>query len=188
MPHPHLDELSLAALGGKRREMEQLLRALRPVVTRWAVVLTGSPDVAEDVAQSVLIRVNRSLAQYSPEGKFTAWTYRITRNIVSDVEKKARRDQARLDYLAADQMSGWVSGHQNALELLDAADQLKRFMTGLSPQQRAVLDLVELQGFSHADVAEMLEISAATVRVHLHRAKAAMGEALRLEEDQRRHG
>jgi DNA-directed RNA polymerase specialized sigma24 family protein len=54
--------------------------------------------------------------------------------------------------------------------------------------QRAVLDLVELQGFDAAEVAEMLEISPATVRTHLHRAKAAMRESKRAQEAKERHG
>ena len=72
----------------------------------------------------------------------------------------------------------WLGERPDALELIAAADQLRRFMTRLAPRQRAVLDLVELQGFSTAEAAEMLEISHATARVHLHRAKVAMGEAL----------
>lgn len=168
--------------------MERLLDALRPMVARWAVVLTGSPDHAEDVAQTVLLRVHRGLQDYSPLGRFSAWLYRITRNVVADHEKKDRRDRARVDGLSNEGLAMWLGERRDALELLGEADQLRRFMTGLSPRQRAVLDLVELQGFSAAEAAEMLEISPATARVHLHRAKAAMGEALHAEEDRRSHG
>lgn len=168
--------------------MERLLDVLRPMVARWAVVLTGSPDAAEDVAQAVLLRVHRGLQDYSPSGRLSAWLYRITRNVVADREKRDRRDRARVEILSREGLAIWLGERHDVLDLLGAADQLKRFMTGLSPRQRAVLDLVELQGFSTAEAAEMLEISPATARVHLHRAKAAMGEELHAEEDRRSHG
>ena len=49
MAKPTLDELANAARSGGRRDMDRFLKALRPVVARWAIVLTGSPDKAEDV-------------------------------------------------------------------------------------------------------------------------------------------
>jgi RNA polymerase sigma-70 factor (ECF subfamily) len=61
-------------------------------------------------------------------------------------------------------------------DLRRSAELLSCLMNSLSPQQRTALDLVELQGFSTSETAEMLEISPATVRVHLHRAKQALRE------------
>jgi RNA polymerase sigma factor (sigma-70 family) len=182
-----LDDLAAAARLGERH-MDRLLDELRPIVARWALVLTGSPDTAEDVAQAVLLRVHRSIADYSPSGSLLAWVYRITRNVVTDMNRKNQRDHARLDSLSREGVAAWLSERSDALELLAATDQLRRFMTALSPQQRAVLDLVELQGFSPQEVGEMLEISPETVRVHLHRAKAAMTVAGHRSEDRRDHG
>ncbi len=183
-----LDDLAKAARAGGTHEMNRLLDVLRPRVARWAVVLTGSPDTAEDVTQTVLLRVHDSLADYSPRGKLSAWVYRILRNVVANLKRKDSRDRVRLDHLTADGLAPWLLERPDALEVLGAVDQLKRFMTCLSPQQRAVLDLIELQGYSATEVAEMLEISPATVRVHLHRAMAAMSEAAMTQESERAHG
>ncbi len=188
MTDTSLDELAQAARVGGRCDVDRLLDVLRPIVARWAVVLTGSPDTAEDVTQAVLLRVHRSLGDYSATGRLTAWVYRIMRNVAVDLERKDRRDRRRLNHLTADSLAAWLPGRSDALELLGAADQLKKFMTDLSQKQRTVLDLVELQGFTAAEVAEMLEISPATVRVHLHRAKAAMKEAAIAQERKTRHG
>ena len=177
MSETNLDELARSARRGGRVDTERFLDALRPLVARWALVLTGSPDTAEDVAQAVLLRVLGSLSTYRPSGKIQAWVYRITWNVAADEARKDQRDQTRLDRLAAEHTANWFQGGPDALEALAARELLKSFVTRLSPQQRAVLDLVELQGFSAAEAAEMLEISPATVRVHLHRAKAAMSQA-----------
>jgi RNA polymerase sigma-70 factor (ECF subfamily) len=183
-----LEELAAAASAGGKQDVNRLLEALRPVVARWAVVLTGSPDTAEDVTQTVLLRINGSIGSYTPSGRFNAWAYRITRNVTMDAARAEQRDQDRIVRITREGIATRLSGRSDALELLSAADELERFMTSLSPQQRAVLDLVELQGFGTVEVAEMLEVSPATVRVHLHRAKSAMKEGALAQEDQRSHG
>ena len=61
-----------------------------------------------------------------------------------------------------------------SLRSLEAVDLLQHLMSVLSPQQRAALDLVDLQGFTAPEAAEMLEVAPATVRVHLHRAREAL--------------
>ena len=61
-------------------------------------------------------------------------------------------------------------------------DLLQHLMVALSPQQRAALDLVDLQGFSTQEAAEMLEVVPATVRVHLHRARQVLRTRLEGEE------
>lgn len=188
MTDTSLDQLAHAAQVGGRVEVDRLLEAMRPIVARWAVVLTGSPDAAEDVTQVVLLRVHRSFCDYSPSGRLTSWLYRIVKNVVVDMDRKTRRERERIDQLTSDNLAAWLPKRSDTLTLLGAADQLTRFMRNLSPQQRAVLDLVELQGFTARETAEMLEISPATVRVHLHRAKAAMSQIAVAEESERRHG
>ena len=188
MAEPTLEKLANAARSGSRRDMERFLEVLRPVVARWAVVLTGSPDKAEDVTQAVLIRIHRSIESYTPSGKFTAWAYRITRNLAANASRTEQRDQGRIDKITRDGFAAWLSDRPDTLELLSTVDELERFMAALSPQQRAVLDLVEMQGFSAIEVGEMLDVSPATVRVHLHRAKSAMREGAVTQEEQRSHG
>ena len=188
MAEPTLEELATAARLGDRRDMERFLGALRPVVARWAVVLTGTPDQAEDVTQAVLIRVHRSIESYSPSGRFNAWAYRITRNVAENEARAEKRERNRIDRVTREGVAVWLSDRPDTLELLSAVDELERFMTALSPQQRAVLDLVELQGLSATDAAEMLDISPATVSVHLHRAKSVMRDVVLTEKGQRSHG
>ena len=188
MTEQTLEELANAARSGSRRDMEQFLEVLRPVVARWAVVLTGSPDEAEDVAQAVLLRIHHSIESYTPSGKFSAWAYRITRNVAADSARTEQRDQDRIDKITREGIAAWLSKRTDALGLLSAVDELERFMVALSPQQRAVLDLVELQGFSAIEVAEMLDVSPETVRVHLHRAKSAMREGALTRKEQQSHG
>lgn len=149
--------------------MDRFLDMLRPLVCRWAIVWTGSPDEAEDVAQAVLLKVSRSLDGYVPSASVATWAYRITRNTLVDFDRRAGREQTGLEAFGRDVQKA-TPGH-DGLERLHASELLARFVRDLSPQQRAALDLVELQGFSHAEAADMLGVEPATLRVHLHRAR-----------------
>ena len=142
------------------------------MVCRWAVVWTGSPDSAEDIAQTVLLRVDKALGSFPPEGRITTWVYRITKNVLIDHDRSRGQKRALHDRLRLEEIAKTVSS--NGTGPLEAIDLLQHLMATLSSQQRASLDLVDLQGFSAQEAAEMLEVAPATVRVHLHRARQVL--------------
>ena len=142
-----LDDLARGAQSGRTWDLEGLLEQLRPMVCRWAVVWTGSPDAAEDVAQTVLLRVNSSIRSYSPEGRVTTWVYRITKNVLIDYSRSHGREDALRDRLRLEEVARAVAIDDGARSF-EAVDLLQHLMGALSPQQRAALDLVDLQGFS----------------------------------------
>ena len=173
--HSTLDDLASAAKSGGRRQMNALLRELRPLVCRWALMWTGSPDVAEDVAQRTLVRVYRSFGRYAPKGKITTWVYHITRNNLVDLNRTETREQDLRDSMQLDALTNTVSARaEEPINLLAASDLLRRVMGALTVQQRVVLDLADLQGFNSTEVAEMLDLAPATVRVHRHHARRVL--------------
>lgn len=172
-----LDELVAGAQEGRAHDVELLLAELRPVICRWAVVWTGSPDAAEDIAQTVLLRIHDSLDVYSPDAQFTTWAYRITRNALVDYDRAHGREDALRDRVRLEEVAR-SAAEDGGARALEAMDLLQHVMRVLTPQQRAALDLVELQGFTAVEAAEMLEVAPPTVRVHLHRAREAIRASL----------
>lgn len=170
-----LDRLEEEARRGDRRATSTLLGHLPPLVCRWALVWTGSPDLAEDVAQRVMVRVHRALPDRDPGGRLTTWLYRITHNALVDLDREQRRESALRDRLQLERLAAAAARRNgNSDARREAAEVLAELMEALSAQQRAALDLVELQGFSTREAGEMLGIAPATVRVHLHRARATL--------------
>ena len=175
MDRSELNELAGLARQGGRRDKEAFLGKVRPLVCRWALVWTGSPDASEDVAQEVLIRVNRSLVDFSPAASVSTWIYRITRNVAVDQARRNGRDCSARDAIKLTALTEAAAPPADrGLELKAAADLLRTMMERLSPQQRAAFDLVDVQGFGAGDAAEMLEVAPATLRVHLFRARQSL--------------
>lgn len=163
--------------------LERLVRETRPRVFRWALVRTGDADQAEDVAQEVAIRIVRRPPSVAGDS-LAAWLYRVTANVANDLRRKRRRWRSAED----DEIVALPDATRNALDALvgaEAAALLSDFMSSLSTRQREVLQLVDVDGFSAVEAAEVMGIDAATARVHLLRARRAMRSRLLEEEEER---
>lgn len=169
-------DLARRAGKGERGARERLAGALRPLVCRWALVMTGDPDDAEDVAQLVLMKVLNSIASFDGRSRVTSWVYRITRNASLD-HQRARRQEQRLAEKAE-----WLAEAQ-AAELEDPLDEIemkrtlrliRALVTELPMMQREVFDLVDLQGLRPKEAARLLGMNPNTLRVHLLRARRRM--------------
>ena len=167
--------LTESARGGDEQAFARLVGETRGRVFRWAFTMTGSGDEAEDVVQEVFVRVHRSLSRFRSESGFSTWLYRITHNVVTTL---ARRDNARSRMADRIRQASVVEVQVPAVVEEMAGQEVvamvRVFLTCLPPRQREVLDLVDLQGRSAADVGEMLGLEPSTVRVHLLRARRTL--------------
>ncbi|MBD3641650.1 MAG: RNA polymerase sigma factor [Marinobacter sp.] len=154
--------------------MQQEITELLPRLRRFAYSLTGSMPDADDLLQNT---VERLLARDMPEdADLTKWAFRVCRNVWIDEcrARKVRREATEQPELSEGQV---VDGeHQTAREIewnrVDAA------MAKLPEDQRQIISLVAIQGFSYQAVAEILSVRKGTVMSRLARARAALSEAL----------
>ena len=169
-------ELAEKAGKGEREALERLAGALRPLVCRWALVITGDPDDAEDVAQVVLMKTLGSLERFDRRSKFTSWVYRITRNASLDHQRRKRRDLRLMDRLAAPAAleAPPMEDPLDEIEMKRTLQLIRALLGKLSTRQREVFDLVDLQGLKPAEAARLLEMNPNTLRVQLLRARRTM--------------
>ena len=169
-------DLARRAGKGERRALERLVGALRPLVCRWALVMTGDPDDAEDVAQLVLMKTLNSIEGFDGRAKVTSWVYRITRNASLDYQRTKRQERRlaeRAEWLAEARTPQLVDP-LDEIEMKRTLHLIRTLLRGLSMTQREVFDLVDLQGLRPAEAARLLEMNPNTLRVHLLRARRRM--------------
>jgi RNA polymerase sigma factor (sigma-70 family) len=154
-----LQELVRAAQRGEPLAMAALLRALAPYVGRicGAIAL----DDGEDAMQETMIGVLKHLRSLREPAAVQGWVRRIA---VREALKLAR---ARRALVAVEHLPERPA--DDAATRVEIADTLHQ----LSPQQRAVLLLRDLEGFSEAEAAALLEVEVGTVKSRLHRARTA---------------
>jgi RNA polymerase sigma-70 factor (ECF subfamily) len=163
------------ARAGDESAFAALAAAVRGQVHRWALAKTGDADDAEDVAQTVVIRMHRGLRGFEGRARFTTWLYRLTANAVVEwARSRSRRALRTLDSAEEITLGTGTEERIAAMENRRAAALVRAFVTELPERQREVFDLVDLQGFTTVEAAEMLDIEPPTVRVHLLRARRAI--------------
>jgi putative glutamine amidotransferase len=157
-------------------DLETLIRAHHDELTsRLSFALAGDRHAAEDLAQEAFTRAWRSLPDgLSPERQ-RAWLKRTSRNLaVDELRRRARRPTIALDDDAA---------IGRTVQEAAAPDAAREALTRLPAHQRFVLLLHFDAGFSHGEIARLLDTSEEAVRKRVSRAKAAFLRAYRQTRD-----
>jgi RNA polymerase sigma-70 factor (ECF subfamily) len=120
---------------------------------------------AEDVVHDVFVGLPEALRRYQERGALGAWLRTMTARLAL-MRLRERRVRATVE-LRDDHPS-------SALDSGDAVLTIERALRALSPKLRTVLVLKEIEGFSHAEIAALLNISVNASEVRLHRALRTM--------------
>ncbi len=159
---------------GDERAFEALVDEYQGVLYNLAWRMTGSPDDARDLTQTVFLKVWRNLASYDPAHRFYSWIYRITINeSLNFVQRRRRHDE--LD----DGIPDGVPGPADTLERIELGDHLQEALMTLSAEYRQVIVLRHFQELSYAEIADVAGIPEKTVKSRLFSARQLLGEALR---------
>jgi RNA polymerase sigma-70 factor, ECF subfamily len=137
--------------------------------------LLGNPIDAEDAVQETFLKAQRSIAGFRGQSSFVTWTYRILINTCYD----ARRSRMRKKEVANDDSEDSprpeprAPGAHPSLRMA-----LQRALAGLTKHQRDVFLLYEVEGFHHAEIAGMLEITETASKNTLFQAKKNLRQVL----------
>ena len=145
----------------------------------WSIL--RNQEDAKDCSQEAFIRLHGSARTFAGQAKFSTWFYRIVVNCCLDHRRRGRgwrrllawRDAAtgnRSDADPVEQEPAPVSDPGDALDQDRRMSRLWKAVENLAPQQRAAVLLQCREGLPTKEIAEVLSLSEATVRVHLHRA------------------
>jgi RNA polymerase sigma-70 factor, ECF subfamily len=148
---------------GERQALEALYRRHCTAAYTLALRITGRPDRADDVVQEAFLRAFGRLDQFRGDAPFGAWLRRVVANLAIDRlrgERRAGDDAAAIERLAAPDI--------DPARQIDALGLLQR----LPAAARTVLVLHDLEGYSHADIAQAFGHTESWSKTVLARARA----------------
>jgi RNA polymerase sigma-70 factor (ECF subfamily) len=153
---------------------------------RLAWSLLRDAEDARDVSQDAFIRVWEKAGRFRGDARFSTWFYRILVNLCLDRRRRGRwwtRLVVRDDAPDADAplVERQPSPDPDPGERVSEAQTMARLWDAvhrLSPQQRAAVILNAQEQLSTAEIAEVMRCAEPTVRVHLHRAVAALRKVM----------
>ena len=168
--------LAAACQAGDLRGYERLYAGYGARMKNLARNLLGSSADAEDAVQETFLKVQRSIASFRGQSSFVTWTFRILINTCYD----ARRSRLRKKEVTSDDDSGETPriepkapGAHPSLRMA-----IQRALGKLTQHQRDVFLLYEVEGFRHAEIATILEITEAASKNTLFQAKKNLRQML----------
>jgi RNA polymerase sigma-70 factor (ECF subfamily) len=179
-------ELIEAFLAGDRGAFERLAARHQNRVYGMCCRLLGSPALAEEAAQEILVKVFKNLHRFRGESRFSTWLYRVTLNHCRNVQAyRARRHEKRHDSLDADREDD--EGNARKRELADGGPDaeddllqqerlamLHEELDQLDPLWKEILMMRDVEGQSYEEIGAALELPPGTVKSRLHRARAQL--------------
>jgi RNA polymerase sigma-70 factor (ECF subfamily) len=141
--------------------------------------LTGNDAEAEDLVQETSVRALASADEYRP-GHLKAWLFRILRNAFIDARRRRRPEQPLGELDVVD--GGDVEPLRDDLELERlrgvVAEDIQAALASLSDEARAII-LLDLEGFTEGEVADLMGCPPGTVKSRLSRARALLRRRLK---------
>jgi RNA polymerase sigma-70 factor, ECF subfamily len=177
LPQPDFGVLRKAQHGDERA-FNLIVRAYETPVYNYVLRLVGDRSLAEDLTQEVFLRVYQGLPRFSLRCRFTTWLFQVTKNRVLDELRASERrprsvvtidDIPPLEVLDA------------PVERVEAMDAVWRAVNDLNVDLKMALLLRDVVGLSYTEIADSLEITLATVKWRIYKAREEVQLALARE-------
>ncbi|HKG44418.1 MAG TPA: sigma-70 family RNA polymerase sigma factor [Gaiellaceae bacterium] len=161
---------------GDERAFSLILRAYETPVFNYVLRLVGGDRaLAEDLTQEVFLRVFQGLPKFSLRSKFTTWLFQVTKNRVLDELRASERRPRAL--VALDDVAP-LEVLDQPVERLEEIDALWTAVEGLSTDLKMALLLRDVVGLSYTEIADSLEVTLATVKWRIYKAREEVQIAL----------
>jgi RNA polymerase sigma-70 factor (ECF subfamily) len=186
---PSDPDLLRQMIDGDEDAFTQLYRRRQAGVYRFALEMSGSQTLAEDVTQEVFIVLMRDAGRYDPDrGSLSAYLYGIARN---HVLRKLEQDRPYVPFIDrsadAEEITpqAMIAEGDPLTELTrgEAIQELRDLILSMPPRYREVVVLCDLNEMSYVDAAAVINCAVGTVRSRLHRARALLIDKLRAARD-----
>jgi len=159
--------------------LERAMTEYGKATYNFALRLTGNEADARDLAQEAFLRVYKAWRSFQPGTSFLSWIYRIVTNLYRD---ELRRRKGRYwEEIPEDNAPQEFAGQRPlAVTPIDdyvdrqLGEPLSKALAHLSPDQRQVVLLADIEEYSYQEIAEIMGCSIGTVRSRLHRARALL--------------
>jgi len=170
--------------GGDTLAFEQLVERHQTLVAGTVARMLGSNSDVEDIAQQVFIRVWKSAGRYVARAKFTTWLLKITRNLVFNEMRRAKRHphvpmqiEPEADEIP---LKDEATATPDAI-LLEAELQgaVEKAIALLPETQRMALVLRRYEELSYEEIADVLDLSVPAIKSLLFRARTELRERLK---------
>ena len=174
MPQPD-DGVLRKAQRGDERAFAIIVRSYQTPVFNYVLRMVNDRSLAEDLTQDIFLRVYQGLGRFSSRSKFTTWLFQVAKNrVLDEFRATERRPRVVVD---VDDMAG-LEVVDAPFEQLETIDAVWRAIANLNLDLKMALLLRDIVGLSYGEIADSLEVTLATVKWRIWKAREEVQLAL----------
>ncbi len=180
-------ELTQSSNNGDDNAFAEIVRRYSPRVFRFASRFFNQRSLVEEAAQEVFLKAFTQLGKFEGRGSLEGWLTRITVNTCINTLRSAKRETDATVLSLTETETDWLeqkmSGAATAQHLADeekmiAADLVNRLLVTMSADDRTALTLLDGEGYSIREIAEMTGWTESKVKIQAFRARRRMRESM----------
>lgn len=159
------------ALGGDQMAYKQLYNRHVDALFRFFVQFSADREQVADWVQLAFIKAFQNLDRFAGRSKFKTWLFQIA---INEMRQTMRRSHREPEYLEPEKLYAYSEQPRSPADWISLRDQIRR----LPERPKLVFLLYEVEGYSHAEIAAMLDIAEGTSRSILTRVKIDLRQTL----------
>jgi RNA polymerase sigma-70 factor (ECF subfamily) len=165
---------------GDLHDFKKLVERSSPFAFSVAFRMVGDEERAKDITQETMITVWKSIKNIKSAESYKTWLYRIVLNKCYDMLRKRKREpEFRTDEKGWEILSNRIFENPSAeLENREMALIISNLTENLSPRQKAVFILADIEDLSNDEVGQITGMSSFNVKANLHYARKKIGELI----------
>lgn len=166
-----INKLIKQSLNGNQKAMRTLFDFLTPSINYTCKRYLSDPEEINDAVQETMISVFSKLKTFNPEkGNLEAWVYRIsTNNALQIIRSNKRHPTESIDNVEVEDINFEFDQQLNANEVIELINQLEG-------NYKLVFNLFYIEGYSHKEIAKLIDVKESTSRMFYFRAKKKLSE------------
>ncbi len=158
-------------LAGDRDAYRLLVRRYADTLHAHALRMTGSPDEAADLVQRALVQGYRKLARCREPERVGAWLFRIAANLCKDHVRSQKPD---VPLTVVDGALRSSADPASDAEGAEVRARVWQALDALTPEQKEAFVLKHVEGRSYEEIAAVMDVSVASLKMRVHRAREAL--------------
>lgn len=167
----YIADLVIKAQRGDDSAVSELIEKTQDRLYRFCYYLTQNPILAQDICQDVYVKVLEKIKKIKDPAAFQSWLFRVAKNIYLDHIKSPKNHHLQIneDFEISDGSQSLKKTNNN-LELWAILDKLPA-------DERLLIVLIELEGYSYMEAADIVGTSQDALRLRLHRIRKKIVDA-----------
>lgn len=156
---------------------DQMWREMLPQLRTFVRRRIANPERADDLVAEILLRIHENVGSLDDRERLPNWVFRIARNAIIDEYRRAGRSKEQLTATLQDHAEAPLD-EDDPVVVQELSACLRPLLAGLREEQRAAVQMIDLDGLSQADAAHQAGISLSGMKSRVQRGRRQLGELL----------